>query len=248
MISPEANPMSLPSNRRQSILVAMIMSSVLATGPAVGCATDHPSQPASAIAGNILPDPAESTFQWLPTTALDLSSSDGTFVRAIIESGRLYLLYRKTGLTAPGYFGAAQRIWPANAIVLRRSRAFQGPLQLFAVNFPNRVYNFRPRHVPFPAPQASSRIGRAAVCVITGGSPPKTRLWDLFTYERSGNPPPSRQQGSSNLSRTNVFGDWKAVEQFETIWQNDICSNPPTQPEPDASSNTPSPGWPDAHP
>jgi hypothetical protein len=244
---------------------------------AVGCSR---SEPAPAPPQPSRPQPSAATGvdavlqysnRWIDNPALDLMSSEGTFVRATAESLDRVGYGEGTGLEAirdGGYPGFARAL--NNAVDpqvvggnARKDQAKVGTLYFEVVDFRRDENTFT-----------------AGVC--TYGSMTDTKVWD--GYKSSGRrlpagsatvmtfgpdptipveaqvAPPSRQRGPARAPSADVFGTWKLthIEIAAADAQFPQCGNtlaPGTpqdspddyyvRPEPPPTL-PPSPGWPDA--
>ncbi|GAA12442.1 hypothetical protein [Gordonia alkanivorans] len=189
-------------------------------------------------------DPSQFPFRWIPTRALDLKSPDGTFVRAIAETDVLFSYLGSSAMQAlvpPGYVEAAQELWTLRVNNIPTLNIEPRTTYLFAVDFPDTVRRAdEPRDQRHASPTPTDQLGRAAVCTFSTGPNPKPILRALFTYRRTGIAPPVDQKGALNQPTVNVFGDWTALEDYDTL-DDRPCER--TLASPDGQHQSPSPGW-----
>ncbi|MGC4936227.1 hypothetical protein ACLQ3C_21405, partial [Gordonia sp. DT30] len=135
------------------------------------------------------------TRYWVPTRALDLTSRDATFIRALTESdGIARLSSAHASVAYPGYVHARElhplklepRRDPTSARPLARTSRFIGAFH------------------------SDGNTATATICVPGPG-------WsgEVLTYRRTGTPPPANQHGQHWYPIHNVFGDWQVLNDTE---------------------------------
>ncbi|GAC66986.1 hypothetical protein GS4_05_01990 [Gordonia soli NBRC 108243] len=212
-------------------LVAIVASTLCSVACGTTVESDGPRPPTSAS----MPTAGDFPIRWLATPSLDLTSSDGTFVRAIAES---YYQAIMAGLnsTAPGY---------RRAIGTIVDYEFNPFTRVYA---PHVAYFYA---VPYPAAPGqtatSPDFGSVAVCADVPAHADWTKALLFFTYRRSGTAPPSSLRGHLTQPITDVFGDWKGVDNMlPNIHNSRRCDNPPITQPLTTELLPPSPGWPNS--
>lgn len=137
------------------------------------------------------PPPLSVSFHWGNTP--ELSTADGTFVRAVLESMRARHLTGKNTALYPGYSDAV----PSNAYPVFSDE--EAPLPSFG-DLATEFFSVE------SVTTLSDGRGQAAVCRWDGGPAGDDAV---FTYLRQGQSPPEHQSGPANRPVQNVFGGWK---------------------------------------
>lgn len=166
---------------------------------------------------------------WLTTPWLDLTSAEGTFVRAVAETRIRSFQLGKDG-EFPGFDKASPGGTYSYRMYPRRD------------DKPHTTYMWVPPQSARPPVATSATIGAAIVCHSTPGTEQKNSD-GAFTYRRGQHQPPTNQRGPLPTPTTSVFGDWQVLDMID-FWtiENGTCEQPPTPlPSP---ATTSSPGWP----
>ncbi|WP_020109699.1 hypothetical protein [Nocardia sp. 348MFTsu5.1] len=171
---------------------------------------------------------------WFDTDTLDLTTPDGTFVRAIFES---YIQRSELGFSAyfPGWADATGDSWYNWG-----NRRGTGPRN----NPPFTIFAWV---APFPVGQQpwtslSESLGGVIVCSRDSLNT-YVEYAMAFTYQRTGNSPPADQHGDQPAPTRNLYGDWKILDSIgENYKHNEGCITPPAPIS--QGIHTPSPGWP----
>ncbi|WP_143695336.1 hypothetical protein [Williamsia sp. 1135] len=226
---------------------------VLLTLAACGSAT-IPSPPTTpSTTEHQQPRGIDQSFRWITTPEFDPLSSEGTFVRAYVES---YELARDGIGTGWGYPGFADASPPDIDMMLK--------LDQLGLSFTStRYYRMLSR-------QSDSISTRITLCRYGESSIRQEDGWEhgawppqpvLIAFDTGGSPPPEGERGRFRAPTTDVFGDWKVTE-FDLL-ADDIAGQPtlsqqcddnltglptlPAEPYPRAEPVPPlppSPGWP----
>ncbi|MGC4932768.1 hypothetical protein ACLQ3C_03705 [Gordonia sp. DT30] len=163
----------------------------------------------------------------MPTPAIDLTSSDATFIRAVRDS--IYIAQVSSAGTAAAYPGFT------HATALHHS-----PPPLDSDDPKSPLPTSRETHA-IVAFEVDGSIATATICDTGPG-------WsgEVLTYRRTGTPPPTNQHGPHWYPIHNVFGDWQILNDTQPDF-----NQPPSLavrqcaaahiPEPVSPPN--SPGW-----
>lgn len=236
---------------RSMLIIFLVVASI-----AAGCGFRSSEEPPIPSGSPFDHDPRTSfPVRWLPTPALDLDSSDGTFIRAIAEANTRGIRLGLAGLP-PGFERARGGDF--------RPQTFEGAensaenrdsftTYLWTVPFPVDEWNAKldaGKNID-PLPVIDDMQGAAVVCsytpLYTQPQYLKAIYITAFTYQRTGTAPPTRQRGALSGPANNVFGDWTAGERlFEINTATfSVCDTPPIPiPDLDTTISTPYPGWP----
>ncbi|MCM3896774.1 hypothetical protein ND991_16330 [Gordonia sputi] len=181
----------------------MTRSATLLTGASLlialtACATTQPATTAispSRNPGYQRPASVQWTEHWNPTPAVDLTSPDGTFIRAFIEAQDV-AMHSGRPASYPGYVNA-DRV-PHNLFYYGIS-----PTDLttgFSSHSIIRLDNTGPdTYIATVCRRESvNSLNKEALTVNI----------EWLTYHHHGTPPPANQRGPRNAPPDNVFGDW----------------------------------------
>jgi hypothetical protein len=222
------------ANNRSGVATAILALTFIA-----GCSGTPPKDsgspsPSSSPPGYELPANVHYTNHWLPTPAVDLTSPDGTFIRAFAEGDtlRLFNIDEKKG-SYPGF--------PKADSTHNRLSGGGGEWYGYAVRW---VVNLGTQ------PDGSAVTQVCEATSITPDGAIHEGLSNItLVYRREGVAPPANQEGPAPAPAVSVFGNWYATtykaaypSTADTLAQ---CqqSKPPT----DRSTGN-SPGWPAAKP
>ncbi|SHT15925.1 Uncharacterised protein [Mycobacteroides abscessus subsp. abscessus] len=178
---------------------------------------------------------------WIPTPAVDLMSSDGTFIRAFAESSTLKIFSDKS--YGPGKLDGSDRGYPGFAHAERTSN--WGGWKDDAYGYTTRwVLSFQ------EAPDntvtvlvCSYELIRATKEEVPSRPNDNTATGYTLRYHRLGTPPPANQKGPARAPVVSVFGDWYATTYATSESDNQRCFEDPGRPMDDTSPVS-SPGWP----
>jgi hypothetical protein len=205
---------------------------ILAAACSPGASTPQSTSPTD-TSGYHVPDNVQYVDHWVPTSAVDLMSSDGTFIRAFAEADvlRIFNADDKKG-SYPGFVQAD------------RTKSFSGgsgmPVSGFAVHW---VLQFSSQ----PDGTATADVCEISSITPDGPSPDPDVLKYTLTYHKTGEAPPANQQGPARAPATSVFGGWYATDYSgqspatKQYLEPCLQSKPTVGPNPDNS-----PGWPAA--
>jgi hypothetical protein len=140
-------------------------------------------------------------------------SSDGTFIRAFVDSTHVADLVGDASLAYPGFITAMQ---PA---VEPKSYTRFGPIGAMYGNARSVVVEFT---------LLPNNAARTVICIQDpSGRPPEPGESEdelagsvtsfMILYQRNGQPPPTDQQGVREVPHSSVFGDWNALE-FDQLY------------------------------
>ncbi|MCS3876972.1 hypothetical protein M2359_000601 [Gordonia amarae] len=183
--------------RAANYLAAAVV--VLAAAP--GCSNEAPPYDATDPRTQRTAD--DYPMVWIENPALDLTSSDGTFIRGFLESWLLSVRIGKKG-NFPGFSTAYGE---SLTISLNYGPFYSEPFVSYLWPAPyTDLSSLEERSEP-----ASRPVGVAVVCMTT--DPLENQGYEFsFTYERSGRLPVSHQAGPRSTPRSKIFGDWKLIE------------------------------------
>lgn len=195
----------------------------------ISATTTSPSHTGYQVADNI-----HYSDHWIATPAVDLMSSDGTYIRAYAEADMLRIF------TPHGSEGSYPGFAEANHY---RNRSVGGG-NLPAIGW--AVY-----WVVAFTPQPDNSV-TATICSFNSITPQGPLaagdgLIKTLKYQRRGTPPPAHQKGPARAPAVSVFGDWyTTVYGSDTPDGNELDFTPcaTTKPTTFDKSPTPTPGWP----
>lgn len=243
--------------------IAGALAALLILTAAEGCT--EPDKPAPPLP----PDKQQYSTRWIPNPSLDLTTSEGTFIRAIIESYRSVRLSYKKGravLADKGYPGLEHA---ENHVFGRGDLGDFGgnPAQSVVVGTEyNEVVDFRrdgERYTATVCTYGSLTARRARDSTyLSGGSTP---IGVAQTYTFGPDPtltsgqqhaPPPQQHGPAQRPTDNVFGTWLLFDEPRTSDdQVRAChklapGTPDNWPDPYKRTDPPptlppDPGWPE---
>lgn len=197
----------------------------------------------SADGGYQQPENMRYTVSWTQEEAVDLASSDATFVRAFLESASLIHNVKSVTETYPGFDAAM-----LPAIDPERVNILGGAHETYGEEH-NRIVEFS---------ELSENTVRVIVCIQRPLGSPRTPISTprrpnqgsvsatLLVYERKGVAPPENQRGPRAVPYGSVFGGWNAIEYDPLYSPKDRsavapCLTPNFNPELGRPST---PGWP----
>jgi hypothetical protein len=214
----------------RGVAITIVLVALLA-----GCSGTQPkgsgSAPeTSAPSGYQLPTNVHYTNHWLPTPAVDLMSTDGTFIRAFAEADtlRLFNIDEKKG----SYPGFAKADGTQN-----RLSGGGGDWYGYAVHW---IVSLGTQ----PDGSAAARV-----CEATSITPDGTIHEGLssktLVYRREGIAPPANQHGPAPAPAVSVFGDWYATTYGAAypITAETLAQCQQSKPTTDQNTDN-SPGWP----
>lgn len=204
----------------------------------VGCSCAHtpatskvPTTSIAAPAGYQIPRNVLYAEHWVVTPAVDLMSSEGTYIRAYTEANHV----------ADDNVDRAEGSYPGFAKAARdRSYDWLGtglPAKGFYTNW---VLNF----AVAPDGSATATVCYAGEVSLNGSFPDNYGIFKrTITFQRTGVAPPSNQKGPARAPVASVFGDWYTSKFLSMYppWDPECAADPPPVDKGPVSS----PGWPD---
>lgn len=148
------------------------------------------------------------TFQWIPSAEFDPMSSEGTFVRAFVESHEL----ARDGLGMEWGYPGFEAASPPE---LNSQLTMDSPFGPFTGTL---IYRLLSRHDTDVATQVTlCRYGSYTRFEPWNDGPDRlvSRAWNpnpiILEFNKDGTPPPTGQRGPNRAPTTNKFGQWKAT-------------------------------------
>ena len=207
-----------------------------------GCTDPAPTStpdpvPSPTTSGYQVPTGIHFAEHWVPTPAVDLMSSDGTFIRAFAESSTLQNF---NGPLEPGMLDADARLYPG---FRRADRTGRSPLGWF-----DAVYGYKVQWV-LSFEETPGNAAKAVVCSFGSINPTNEDAPSIMgltlRYHRTGTPPPANQRGPARAPAISVFGDWYATD-FGSEGEHSDMPCVDSQPNTINKSHQSTPGWPES--
>lgn len=215
--------------------VPVLVTSLLLTICSCTPALEKPADPTPTSLPYQLPKNIQWSEHWVTTSAVDLMSPDGTFIRAYTEADEVRTAVNHGGWGSyPGFATAA------------------GNAGLLSGQASGDQFGYATRWIHSLTESPNNSV-TAVICALStiNATPQKQPAPYLImltlTYQRTANPPPRNQRGTQRAPATSVFGSWIATDYKLEHADNGRVLGPCLSDQPPIESGPVStPGWPGA--